>query len=256
MNFVKSSKIFASAKQQMESSCAVRADMAVADTRMLGDGCGKVLVAYTGKVPTVRELVNFVMAKYEGKVFPMAETACNYDEFSCVAVTCTAPEIKRSETDKSKMMKITASTFLDVNDKSEWTVRKNPTTGVTYLSRTLVEDFDTILASKVQTIGSNASVTASTNFNRVTAAYLQIDEGDYVKFFDGSAQTGTVKSIEPNGNTCKVMSDDGEIHVISTGLISEIVRKDEGEQKRIEESMKSFYANIWPKEFVEKLFKA
>lgn len=257
MGFSISNKILASAKQKVEATGSTRADLAVADYRITAaDGSqGKILVSYSGETPTVRELVNFVMAKYEGKAFPLAETACNYGELKCVAVTCCAPELKRSVSDKSRMMKITASTFMDVADKSEWKVRTNPTTGVSYLSRALVEDFDKILASKKQNIGMN-SVTASTNFSRVTASYLQITEGDYVKFFDGTSQTGVVKSIEPSGDTCKVMSDDGEVHVISTGLISEIVRKDDGEKKRIEENMKEFYMNIWPKEFVEGLFKA
>jgi hypothetical protein len=250
-----SSKIFASTKQKLEAKGSSRPDMALADYRMLDDSHADILVAYSTSIPTVKEMANFVMAKFEGKAFPLVESARCYEEIKCVGMTVIPPQITRAKEDSSKLMKITASTFLDTVDKSEWKMEKNPTTGVSYLARALVENFESIIRAKKQRIGSNLSVTASCNFNKITASYLSANEDDYVKFFDGVMRVGTVKSVEPDGNTVKIMDDEGEVFVVDRTCITEVIRKDDDEMQKITENMESFYEHIFPESFVKDLFK-
>ena len=251
-----STKIFANAKNTLVKMGNIRPDLAASDYRMIDDGHADIIIAFTGNTPTVREISSFVLSKFEGKVFPLLETARCYDKCKCVAVTCTPPEIKRSYDDRNKMMKITASTFMDCKDNSEWKVSKEPTTGVSYLARALVENFDQIIYARIARIGSSMSVTASTNFESITAAgYLSANEDDYVKFFDGMMRVGTVRSVEPDGKTIKIMDDEGEFFVVPRTAVTEIIRKDPAEMEQIQKNMESFYGDIWGKPFTEKLFK-
>lgn len=249
------SKIFANTKKVLEQKGNVRSDLALSDYRMIDDSHANILIAYVNEIPTVKEISNFVMAKFDGKVFPVIETACNYDACKCVGVTCTPPTIKRSLDDKNAMMKVTASTFLDINDKSEWKVEKNPTTGVSYLARALVENFEEILSARKARLGSSMAVTASAKFDKVTACYLSANEDDYVKFYDGMMRVGTVKSVEPDGKTVKIMDDDGEVYVVDKTSIIEIIRKDPNEVEEIKKNMENFYADIWGEKYAKKLLK-
>lgn len=250
-----STKIFANTKKVLAQKGNIRQDLAISDYKMLDDSHANILIAYTEEIPTVREISNFVVAKYEGKVFPLLETACNYGECKCVSITCTPPTIKRSLDDKSSMMKITASTFLDVKDKSEWKVEKNPSTGVSYLARALVEDFEKIISARKARIGSSMAVTASAKFNVVEASYLSANEDDYVKFFDGMMRVGTVRSVEPDGKTIKIMDDDGELFVVDRSSIIEIIRKDPDEVEKMNNDMEGFYAEFLGKKYASELFK-
>lgn len=251
-----STKIFANTKSILAKNGNIRSDFAVADYRMIDDSHADILVAFASDKPkpTLKEISSFVLAKFEGKVFPLLETARCYDECKCIGVTCTPPEIKRSADDKDSMMKITASTFMDCKDNSEWKLSKNPTTGVSYLARALVENFEDIIAARKARLGSTMSVTASTNFCKVEASYLSANEDDYVKFFDGMMRVGTVRSVEPDGKTVKIMDDEGEVFVVDRRAITEIIRKDPAELEEIQNNMENFYSSIWGKDYTKKLF--
>lgn len=249
-----SSKIFANTKKVLEQNGNIRQDLAVSDYRMIDGSHADILVAFTGNIPTVKEISNFVVAKYEGKVFPLLETARCYEEGNCVGIVCTPPTIKRSMDDKDSMMRVTASTFLDVNDKSEWKVEKNPSTGVSYLARALVENFEDIIKARKARLGSSMAVTASAKFTKVEASYLSANEDDYVKFFDGMMRVGTVRSVEPDGKTIKIMDDDGELFVVDRSSVIEIIRKDPNEVEEMQKNMESFYDQIFGKEYTKKLF--
>lgn len=248
-------KIIANTKKILEKKGNVRQDLAVSDYKMIDNSHADILVAFTGSIPTVREISNFVLAKYDGKVFPLLETARCYDACKCVGIMCTPPTIKRSLDDKKSMMKITASTFLDINDKSEWKVEKNPSTGVSFLARALVEDFEKIISARKARLGSSMAVTASAKFEKVEASYLSANEGDYVKFYDGMMRVGTVRSVEPDGKTIKIMDDDGELFVVDKTSVTEIIRKDPNEVEEMEKNMENFYADIFGRQYAEELFK-
>jgi len=250
-----STKIFASAQKTMEAKGNIRKDLAVTDYRMIDKVHANILVGFTANKPTVKELASFIVAKFEGKAFPILETASCYDACKCVGITIMPPQITRPKDDCPKMVKIHASTFIDVADNSEWSLQKNPTTGVQYLARAISEDFESIISSRKARLGSCLAVTASTNFSVVTASYLNANEDDYVKFFDdGLMRTGTIRSVEPDGKTVKIMDDNGEVFVTSRENVTQVIRKDPAETEMIKNNMEHFYEQFLPESYVSQLF--
>ena len=98
------------------------------------------------------------------------------------------------------------------------------------------------------------AVTASAKFDVVEASYLSANEDDYVKFFDGMMRVGTVRSVEPDGKTIKIMDDDGELFVVDRSSIIEIIRKDPDEVEKMNNDMESFYAEFLGKKYAAELF--
>lgn len=250
-----SSKILASARKTLSERGTARADLALSDYRMLDKSHADILVAYTKEIPCDKELADFVTASFKGKAYPLFETARVYEQQKVVGITVVPPQMTRSQKDSGKMMKMTASTFLDVNDNSEWNLVKNPSTGVSYLARALAEDFESIIKARKVRLGSNMSVTASANFTCVTASYLTANENDYVKFYDGTTRTGTIKEVFPDGVTLKIMDDEGTTYLIKRESVLQVIRKDPEETKKITEDMVDFYSKIWGKDFATQLLK-
>jgi len=250
------SKILASAQEKLKKQGSARPDLALADYRMIDATHADILVAYAKSVPNNAELSTFVTASFKGKAFPIFETARVYDLQKVVGITIVPPQITRPLADKDKMMKITASTFLDVNDSSEWGLATNASTGVQYLARSMEEDFEGIIKARKARLGSNSAVTASSNFSAVTASYLTANEDDFVKFFDGNGiRTGTIKQVMPDNNTLKIMDDEGELYVVRRESVTQIIRKDPDEVKKITDDMQEFYSKIWGPGFAADLMK-
>ncbi len=250
------SKILAASNKKLKELGSARPDLAVADYRMIDKTHADILVAFATTVPTNVEISNFITASFKGEAFPLFETARAYDAQKVVGITVVPPQITRDMHDGSKMMKITASTFLDINDSSEWNVVTNPTTGVPYLARALSEDFEGIIKARKVRMNGNSSVTASANFSTVTASYLTANEDDFVKFFDGNGmRTGTIKQVMPDGVTLKIMDDEGELYVVRRESVTQIIHKDPAEVAKIQEDMTNFYSRIWGTEFASNLMK-
>ena len=184
----------------------------------------------------------------------MFETCCAYDQNKVVGITLAAKQLSRSMEDCPKMAKITASTFIDVNDGAEWHVTTNPTTGAKYLARALDEDFESIVSAHKASRDNCAFITAETHFDKVCASYLDANENDFVKFFYGTMQCGTVKQVLPDGEL-KIVNDLGEVYVVPKTSVVQIIRKDPEEQALIKNDMINFYSNIFGKEYAEQLLK-
>ena len=254
MNRDVASKIYASVAKKMQN-CA-RQDMALADYRMIDGSHADVLLAYASTVPSNEDIAKFVTASFKGQAYPILETARVYDLQKVVGITLSAPQLTRSLEDSEKMMAITASSFLDVNDGAEWQVKTNATTGAKFLARALEEDFESIIAAHKASRANCPIVTANSNFQAVTASYLMANENDFVKFFSGnSMQCGTIKQVMPDGETVKIINDEGEVYVLPKTSITQIIRKDPEEQAQITKDMEAFYSKIWGTDYASDLFK-
>lgn len=247
-------KICAGAMKRIKET-GIRSDMALADFNMIDKATANVLIAYANEVPTNQEIAKFVTATFAGKAYPVMETTRAYELQKCVAVTVQAPQLTRAFEDSGKMQAITACTFVDVNDGAEWEVKTNASTGAKFLARAMDEDFESIIAAHKTARGSSPLVTASSNFQSVTASYLTANDEDFVKFFDGNGlQCGTIKQVMPDGSV-KILNDEGELFVVPKTSITQIIRKDPEEQKQITDDMEAFYSKIWGEQFSRELFK-
>ena len=249
------SKICAGALKKMQEKGMARNDMALADFNMVDSANANLLIAYAKAVPTNEEIARFVTATFKGKAYPIMETTRAYELQKCVAVTVKAPQLTRALEDGDKMMKITAQSFLDVNDGAEWQIKTNATTGAKFLARALEEDFESIIAAHKASRATCPIVTASANFEKVEASYLMANEDDLVKFFDGNGmQCGTVKEVMPDGQSVKIVNEEGELYVVPKTSITQIIRKDPAEQQKIDQDMENFYAHIFGEQYAKELF--
>lgn len=254
MNTNVASKICASVAEKLKN--AARQDIALADYRMIDGSHADVLLAYASAVPSLEEISKFITVAFKGDAYPVLETARSYERNKVVGITLSARQLTRSLQDSDKMMAITASSFLDVNDGAEWKVETNATTGTKYLARALDEDFEGIISAHKASRSECPFVTADANFESVTAGFLMANENDFVKFFDGhSTQCGTIKTVSPDGETVKIINDEGEIYAVPKTSILQIIRKDPEEQQQITQDMESFYAKIWGPAYASDLFK-
>lgn len=249
-----SSKICASVAEKMRDSA--RQDMALADYRMLDAAHAHAIIAYKGNVPSTNEISKFVTTTFRGKAYASLETARVYANNSAIGVILSAPQITKDLKEAEKLQPVTASTFIDVNDDSEWKIVENPTTHTKYLARALTEDFEQIMAAHKRARSSCPIVTASSSYEKVTANYLLANENDLVKFFSGnSVQCGTIKQVLPGGEDVKVITDEGELFTIPRTYIVEVLRKDPAEQKQIDTDRENFYAKTWGPSYAADLFK-
>lgn len=253
MNTNVASKICASVNQKMKDSA--RQDIALADYRMLDKSHADVLLAYANAIPSLEEIAKFVTVAFKGDAYPVLETARSYKKNKVVGVTLSARQITRPLEDSSKMMAVTASTFIDVNEDAEWEVKTNATTGAKFLARALDEDFESIISAHKASRSNCPFVTALANFESVTAGFLMANENDFVKFFAGTMQCGTIKQVMPDGETVKIINEEGELYVVPKTSILQIIKKDPEEQQQIDKDMESFYAKIWGPAYSADLFK-
>ena len=231
-------------------TASTRPDLYLSDHQRIANDASHALVGWapTLEDPTPEAIQHWVMATFETGNVLMDLNSLKFHKPERVASFVVRLRVPTRQIDDAKTMAhIAPNKLLEANTQTVWEVRETEK-GDKYLACLVEDNLDELLAEKHRKVRKAGAL----SFHSVRSAGLHaLNAGDKVRFYDkGLLKEGTVSSLLDGEVTVKNGKD--TMLRIAFSAVTEVVQKDPATIQDYSQRVWDYYAQIFPKEYMER----
>jgi len=237
-------RLYSRLEEKMGEKLGYRGDLYMADHATINKNTAKLLLGYNTTLgqPVISDISKFIVNNFEGRVSPRLETARIHTKEGAISLVISKVRPTRPIEDKSKMVAIAATLFLDQKLGDKWEVAKNG--DKIYLARIDSDNIGDIVAQRMQAMHIKAS---TLTFAELGSGVANVSQGDTVRYFKNNTPfEGKVISVGPEKVTIKT---NGTASAVDPAAIYEVVKVGPAGKKGASEILREYYSKAYPENY-------
>ncbi len=227
--------------RKMSKAVGHRGDMHVADFAPIDPNAGRLLIGYDASLGPIAgsDVTSFVARQFQGQIVPVMATARLHKSVGAVELIINRTVPTRKVEDKSEMMAIASTMFLDQELGDTWEV-KSHADGTKYLARVSKDAIGDIVAERRRRMHVQASTV--TFANTLSSGVPNLTAGDTVRFYaDSQLHEGKIKSV---GAEVAIQADAGMFNV-APEAVTEILQVSQQTNEEIQSYLGEYFADAY-----------
>jgi hypothetical protein len=243
------SRMMTKADAKLNEVYGGRADLYISDVQPLDRDSCYALVNYAQGLPspTSEAVVEFIGAKFSGKVRPVLETAKAFVDHNAVLVMLAKYQPTRRIDDVAQMHTVIAGArYLDVEMKDTWDVAVTPE-GTKYLRRVNDDDVSKMVAERRARMTVTAGVTELTVAKALGSGASTAETGDIVRLYhQGSIYSDCeVKNVQADNRLSVKIPNVGTFTVAREAIV-EVQAISKGKAGAMKSKLAEYYKKALP----------
>lgn len=228
-----------------------RADLAIADWRILDNDSAKALFSYDNRFgnPSMQDVMAAVARNLDGQFSAIQGSARIHEKAGAVSVVVARSTETLPATAAAGMMALGGTQFMNQEIGDIWKMETGDD-GVRFMRRVSKDDIGQILAARKQRMGSASPVRAFFG-EHVSASVAICNPGDEVQFWaDQKLRTGIVSAV---GGMAVSIKSEGQQYDVQREAVLAFVKMGPQSEQVVRDQLREQFNQYLPPEYVDTL---